>query len=85
MQGNLHLGKYSNFISIKILLNTLTEHCSFKPVYILQFMLGKLFAIGEEPMKAMCVRAFVCVFVWACMRTCFCVCMCACVCVCVRT
>ena len=71
MLGNLHLGKYSNFINIKVLLNTLTEHCSFKPVYRLQFMLGKLFAIGEEPIKPMCVRA----------RVCLSVCVCVCVCV----
>jgi hypothetical protein len=30
MQGNLHLGKYSNFFSIKILVKALTEHCSLK-------------------------------------------------------
>ena len=64
MQGNLHLGKYSYFISIKILVTTLTEHYSFKLVYLLQFMLGKLFAIGEAPKKPMCACVCVCVCVY---------------------
>jgi hypothetical protein len=62
IQGNIHLGKYSNFISIKILVKTLTEHCSFRLVYLLQFRLGKLFAISEAPMKLMCVCLCVCVY-----------------------
>jgi len=61
MLGNLHMGKYSYFISIKISVNTLTKQCSFKLVYLLQFKLGKLFAIGKAPMKPMCVCVCVCV------------------------
>jgi hypothetical protein len=36
--------------------------------YLLQFMLGKLFAVGEAPMKQRCL--------------CLCLCVCVCVCVC---
>ena len=92
MQGNLHLGKYSYFISIKILVNTLTEHYSFKLVLSPSIYARKTICYRRSTYEANvcmcgcgcgCVGVCVCVCVWACVRTCVCAYACVCVCVCV--